>query len=351
MRFPLRSSGLRARSGAAALGLLGLAALVPLTLASSAQAATPTPVLLGTSANFAVLAGSGITNTGVTTIVGDVGSSPTSTEVGFTPCPAATCVTLTGTNHTSPNPNDTATQNAKADLTTAYNTAAGQTPANIGTELAGQTLDAGIYNSLSGTFGMTGTLVLDGQNNPDAIFIFQTASTLITAGIGNVSLINGAQACNIFWQIGSSATLGAGSTLQGNVLANASISLGNNVTVDGRLLAGEQASGTGAVTLIGDNIIQPTTCLTSSTTTTTTPATTTTTATAATVAPAVSTVPVATTVPPATARAGISARAAAARAAAARAAAAAAATAKAVPAISGTSNLAQPAITHVGLTG
>ena len=165
-------------------------------------------------------------------------------------------MTLTGANHTAPNPNDAVTQGAKAALTNAYNNAAGQTPAVVLTELAGQTLVAGVYTSASGTFGMTGTLTLDGQNNPDAVFIFQTASTLITGGTGNINLIRGAQSCNIFWKIGSAATLGAGSTLRGTVMAHDDISLGSGVTVDGRLLAGEQASGAGAVTLIHDTIIR-----------------------------------------------------------------------------------------------
>ena len=103
---------------------------------------------------------------------------------------------------------------------------------------------------------MSGTLTLDGQNNPDSVFIFQTASTLITGGTGNINLIRGAQSCNIFWKIGSAATLGAGSTLRGTVMAHDDISLGSGVTVDGRLMAGEQASGAGAVTLIHDTIIR-----------------------------------------------------------------------------------------------
>ena len=205
-------------------------------MTGSAQAATTVP--LGTAGAYAILAGSGITNTGVTTITGDVGSSPTNSETGFAACPGANCVTLTGANHNAPNPNDAVTQGAKAALTNAYNNAAGQTPAVVLTELAGQTLVAGVYTSASGTFGMTGTLTLDGQNNPDSVFIFQTASTLITGGTGNINLIRGAQACNIFWKIGSAATLGAGSTLRGTVMAHDNISLGSGVTVDGRLVRG-----------------------------------------------------------------------------------------------------------------
>jgi hypothetical protein len=240
---------------------IALVAAVLGSLPNAAHAAAPIPVLLGTSDNFAVLAGSGITNTGATTIVGDVGSSPTHSETGFSACPGANCVTLTGTNHNQPDPNDTATQTAKAALTVAYNNAAGQTPTVQPTELADLTLGAGVYNSASGTFGMTGTLTLDGANDPNAIFIFQTASTLITDSTGNVALIRGAQACNVFWKIGSAATLAANSTFRGTVLAHDDISLGDGVTVDGRLLAGAQPSGAGAVTLIHDTISRPT-CLT-----------------------------------------------------------------------------------------
>jgi len=219
--------------------------------------APATSVPLGTAGSFAVLAGSGITNTGATTIKGDVGSSPTPAETGFAACPAADCVTLTGANHTSPTPNDAVTVKAKIDLTAAYNYAAGQVSTQVATELANQRLVAGVYSSASGTFQMTGTLVLDGQNKTNGVWIFQTASTLITGGTGNVSLIRGAQACDVFYQVGSAATLGAGSTLKGTILAHDTISLGNGVTVQGRLLAGEQASGAGAVTLIHDTIVSP----------------------------------------------------------------------------------------------
>ena len=244
------------RASATSFLTLSLAAIL-VAVSGTAQAAA-TEVPLGTAGTFAILAGSGITNTGITTISGDVGSSPTATETGFTACPGANCVTLTGTNHTSPSPNDAVTQGAKAALTNAFNAAAGQTPGVVLTELSGQTLVAGVYTSASGTFGMSGTLTLDGANNANSVFIFQTASTLITGGTGNVNLIRGAQACNIFWQVGSAATLGAGSTLDGTVMAHDSISLGSGVTVNGRLLAGEQASGAGAVTLIHDTIIRPT---------------------------------------------------------------------------------------------
>jgi hypothetical protein len=234
--------------------------LVTLTFVGISGAAA-TGVPLGVAGDFAVLAGSGITNTGATTISGDTGSSPTSSETGFGSCPAADCVTQTGTNHVDPDPNDSATQAAKAALTNAYDIAAGQTPTTVATELAGQTLAPGVYNSASGTFGMSGTLTLDAGNDPNAVFVFQTADgtgTLITGGTGNVALIRSAQSCNVFWKVGTSATLGAGSTFRGTIMAHTSISVGAAVTVDGRLLAGEQSSGAGAVTLINDTIVKPT---------------------------------------------------------------------------------------------
>jgi hypothetical protein len=243
----------RGRSRAAtATGMCTIALLATLMVVGSAQAATPPTVVLGTAGQFAVLAGSVITNSGVSTISGDVGSYPASTETGFDVCPAATCVNLTGVNHQDPN--DATMQDAKSALTTAYDDAAGRSSTLVGTELGGQTLVAGVYSSASGTFNMTGTLVLDGENNPDAVFIFQADSTLITAAAANISLTNGAQASNIFWKVGSSATLGASSTFRGTILALTSITLGDGVTVDGRLLA-----GSGAATFTNATITNPST--------------------------------------------------------------------------------------------
>jgi hypothetical protein len=127
---------------------------------------------------------------------------------------------------------------AKNDLVTAYNEAAGRpTTATVGVELGGTTKTDGVYDSAAGTFGITGTLTLDAQGDPNAVFIFKAASTLITASASSVNLVNGARSCNVFWQVGSSATLGTNSTLRGNVLALASITVTTGVTVDGRTLA------------------------------------------------------------------------------------------------------------------
>jgi hypothetical protein len=192
-------------------------------------------------AYFAVLAGDGITNTGTTTIHGNVGTFPTLTETGFD-----TIIFVNGANHAG----DAVTQAAKIDLLTAYNNAAGQaTTQTISANLGGHTLTAGVYTG-SPSLGLTGTLTLDGQNNPDSIFIFQCpTSTLTVAGGSVVNLINDAQACNVFWQVGSSATIGAGSAFAGNILAYSSITLTTGATVNGRVLALN-----GAVTLDSNTI-------------------------------------------------------------------------------------------------
>jgi len=202
---------------------IGVLALRPLI----AYAAQP-PVDLGTADSFAVLAGEGVTNTGPTVVNGDLGTYPNPAVTGFPPG------IVNGTIHAA----DAVALQAQDDLTTAYNDAAGRTPVTtIATELGGQTLTPGVYNSETGTFQITGTLTLDAQGDPNGVFIFQMASTLITASSSNVSLLGDAQACNVFWQVGSSATLGTGSTFTGNILALTSIQVQTDVTVDGRVLA------------------------------------------------------------------------------------------------------------------
>ena len=238
-----------------------------LTLAMSTHAlAATSPVLLGGAGEFAVLGGSGLTNTGTTTVTGDIGSSPTHSETGFGPCPAAACVVLTGTNHDVADPNDAVTQQAKSDLVIAYNDAFGRTGGTaVSAPLGGgQTLVSGLYTSATDLF-VGGDLTLDAGGDPNAVFIFQaktgtlTTAAGITSGVPNtrVRLANGAQACNVFWQVGSSATISTFTQFLGNVLAAQSITVGTSATLDtGRTLARD-----GAVTLDG-NVIKRADCAT-----------------------------------------------------------------------------------------
>jgi len=235
--------------------ITGVAAIGALSVMTSTAQAAQAPVGLGTASSFAVLAGSGITNTGPTTITGDIGTFPTTTETG------TGSITQTGTDHAG----DATTQGAKSDLVTAYNDAAGRTPAtNVAVELGGTTLNSGVYTSP--TFGLTGTLTLDGQGDSSSEFIFQAGSTLITASNSRILLVNGAQACHVAWQVGSSATFGTGTQFVGDVMSQISITANTAATFEGRLLARD-----GAVTL-DTNTITRSTCATP--TPTTTPATT-----------------------------------------------------------------------------
>ncbi len=203
--------------------LLALLLVVPTSVAATAPD-------LGAAEDFAILAGSGITNTGTTTVKGDVGSYPTSTQTGFS---GTHTVVLTGTNHHG----DGVTQDAKNDTVLAYNSLAGAGPTNpIVANLAGQNLTPGVYNSAS-SIGLSGLLILDGSGNANSVFIFQAGSTLTTGPGAEVRLTNGTQACNVFWQIGSSATLDTGTDFSGTIIAMDSISLLTGTTVDGRVLA------------------------------------------------------------------------------------------------------------------
>jgi hypothetical protein len=215
-------------------------------LATAGSAAAATTIQLGDAADFGVLASTAITNSGTSTVAGDIGAS-TGSMTGTGPVGANSIVLTQGGVDRG---NDTAS--GQAGLTAAYTAAGSQGNGTVvgPTNLALQTqpLLPGIYSSGS-DLALTGPLTLDGAGSYDSVFIFRATAALTTASGSTVVLTNGAQACNIFWQIGSSATLGAGSLFSGTILANTSISLDAGVTVDGRLLA-----STGAVTLISDVI-------------------------------------------------------------------------------------------------
>jgi hypothetical protein len=230
-----------------------------LALPGAAMAAQPA-VGLGTATSYAVLAGSTVVNTGPSSISGDVGLSPGSAVTGFPPGKITG-----GTIHAA----DAAALQAKSDLVTAFDDAAGRGPAvdQTNKNLGQQRLLPGVYRA-SGGLALTGTLTLDAQGDPAAVFVLQAGSTLVTASSSTVSLVGGAQACNVFWKVGSSATLGTDSVLVGSVLALSDISLQTRAAVEGRVLARN-----GAVTLDSNTITRPS-CATTvpSTPTATTPA-------------------------------------------------------------------------------
>ena len=199
---------------------------------------------LGAAASMGILAGQTITCVTGGTINADIGLSPgTAVVLGTPPC------VVNGVQHIT----DAVAAQAQADVTVAYNTLAGMPCGTvIGTaDIGGTTRAAGVYCSAS-TIGVTGVLTLDGGGNPNALFVFQAGSGL--TGVGTINLINGAQAKNVYWQVGSSAVIGTGSNWKGNILSLASITLNDNVTLIGRALA----RSAGAVTLgTGDTITLP----------------------------------------------------------------------------------------------
>jgi len=223
------------------LMVLVVLAVATITTGAAHAAADQASVNLGVAANFGVLAGTTVTSTGLTNVTGDLGVSPGNAVTGFPPG------TVTGTEHI----NDTTAAQAQTDLTTAYNNLAGRTGAtNVSGNIGGQTLTPGLYKSTSSLEISLGDLTLDAQGNASAIFIFQIASTLVTTTDRKVILTGSANAFNVFWQVGSSATIGTNSTFKGNILAYASITLTSGATLEGRALA-----RTGAVTLDTNRVI------------------------------------------------------------------------------------------------
>ncbi len=199
---------------------------------------------LGAAAGYAILAGSTITNTGLTIITGDLGLSPGSAVTGFPPG------VVNGVKHVA----DPAAALAKLDLTTAYNNLAGRTlaPILVAGNLGGRTLAPGLYKSTSSLEISSGDLTLDAKGNRNNVFIFQIASTLTTTAGRKVILAGGAKASNIFWQVGSSATIGTTSVFKGSILADQSITLNTGATLTGRAMA-----RIGAVTMATNTVVGP----------------------------------------------------------------------------------------------
>jgi ethanolamine utilization microcompartment shell protein EutS len=221
------------------LANLGIAALL----------CNPSPALaqtLGTATGFAVLGGSTVTNTGSTVVTGDLGVSPGTAITGFPPG------FVIGTIHAA----DAVALQAQSDVTTAYNALAGLAcNTNLtGQDLGGLTLTPGVY-CFSSSAQLTGTLTLNAQGNSAAVFVFQIGSTLTTASNSSVLMTNGGSSCNVFWQVGSSATLGTDTIFfSGNILALTSITLNTRARISGRALARN-----GAVTM-DTNIVSNAAC-------------------------------------------------------------------------------------------
>lgn len=237
---PSRRARRRAGVAGSILGLLALSFGL-----SGVAHALATPVPEGDARNFAVLAGSTITNANVSTVSGDIGLHPGTSITGYGP--GANQITHTGEVHAT----NAVALSAKHALTGAYNDAAAQTTEfPIGPALAGSNLTEGVYASTSGAFLLDGTMTLTGD--ADAIFIFKMDSTLTAATGSSIVLAGDVDACNVYWQVGESATLETGSSFVGTVMADQSITMNSAASLNGRLWA-----SVGAVTLDNNTIANP----------------------------------------------------------------------------------------------
>lgn len=240
------------RTGHGALAAGALAALLVALASPASAAAYEDAVGLGTAAPFSVLAGSTVTNTGPSLLSGELGVSPGTAITGFPPGVAGGAV----------HAGDAAAASAQSSLTTAYLDAQGRAPTgtSLGSALAGGTFLAGVYNA-SSSLDVSGAVTLDGEGDPNAVFIFQVGASLTTASSTSIVLAGNAQACNVFWQVGASATLGTTTSFAGTVMALTSISVGTGTNVAGRALARN-----GAVTLDNTVFTDPS-CVSTPTTT------------------------------------------------------------------------------------
>jgi hypothetical protein len=218
--------------------------LASIGFAANLTAADLLPVYLGSAGTFAVLSGSTVTNTGPTVVNGNLGVWPGTAVTGFNEPGEVNGTIYAGV---------VTAQHAQASLAIAYDDAAGRTLGAVGVagDLGGQTLAPGLYKSTS-TLAITGDLTLDANGDRNAVFIFQVGSGLTVASYGRVILTGGAKAANVFWQVGSSATLGTYSAMKGTVMAYASVTIATGATLSGRALA-EHA----AVTLDSNAVSKP----------------------------------------------------------------------------------------------
>ena len=227
--------------------------IVALLISVQVSQAVATAPSLGTASSFAVLGGSTVTNTGPTVVTGDLGVAPGSAIVGFLPSTPSGPGTVVGTQHAA----DAVALQAQADSATAYTALAGQAcdfTHPLIADIGGSTLAPGVH-CFPSSAAITGILTLDAAGDPNSVWVFNIESTLVTASASSVLIINGGSACNVFWRVGSSATLNTTTAFQGNILALANISALTGATVRGRLLA-----QTAAVTLDTNQVSLPTNC-------------------------------------------------------------------------------------------
>jgi len=227
--------------------------LLTLVLYGASPALAATAPSLGAADNFGVLGASTVTNTGPTVIYGDLGLYPGTSITGFfnTTANDGPGIVVGAVNQT-----DAVAHQAQTDVTTAYDniTAMPFTQDLTGQNLGGLTLTPGVYK-FSSSAQLTGVLTLNASDNDNAVWVFQIGSTLTTASDSSVVFIHGGQECNVFWQVGSSATLGTGTNFVGNILADQSITLTTGANITGRALASNDA-----VTMHSNTIIRPSSC-------------------------------------------------------------------------------------------